>query len=84
MADSLVQGGLFSPGSWSEALGQALQDAETGGAADTQETYYACVLLALEKRVANHSEIDRKAMAGKRRDWEQTYLSTPHDHPVRL
>ena len=25
-----------------------------------------------------------KAMAGKRNDWEQAYLSTPHGQPVEL
>ena len=34
--------------------------------------------------IAQHSEIDRQAMDGKREDWEQAYLSTPHGQPVKL
>lgn len=84
IADSLVQNGLFSAGAWSDALGAALAEAAAGGADDTQETYYQCALNALEFLVAGHSEIDRQAMAGKRKDWEQAYLSTPHGQPVNL
>ena len=84
IADSLVQAGMFSAADWSEALGAALRQAESSGATDDQETYYQCVLSALEALVASHSEIDRQAMAGKREDWEQAYLSTPHGQPVKL
>jgi nitrile hydratase accessory protein len=84
IADSLVRAGLFSAGEWSETLGAALKQTESGGSVDNQETYYQCVLCALEDLVASHSEIDQLAMAGKRRDWEQAYLSTPHGHPVKL
>jgi hypothetical protein len=52
--------------------------------ADNQETYYNCVLNALEQLVAEHSKIDQQAMAAKRQDWEQAYLSTPHGQPVHL
>ena len=84
IADSLVRAGLFSASDWSDALGAALRQAESNGAADNQETYYQCVLSALEGLVASHSEINQQAMAGKRRDWEQAYLSTPHGQPVKL
>jgi nitrile hydratase accessory protein len=84
IADTLVQQGLFSAGAWSEALGAALKQAEIDGAADNQETYYRCALAALEALVAEHSEIDRQAMLGKRGDWERAYLSTPHGQPVEL
>ena len=84
IADTLVQQGLFSAGAWSEALGAALERAGEKGAEDNQETYYRCVLAALETLVAEHSEIDIEAMARKRADWEQAYLSTPHGHPVEL
>ena len=84
IADTLVSNGMFSAGQWSQALGEALRIAESEGAADDQATYYNCVLRALEELVAEHGEIDRQAMAGKREDWEQAYLSTPHGQPVRL
>jgi nitrile hydratase accessory protein len=84
IADTLVQNGMFSAGAWSAALGEALQQAASSGASDDQETYYRCVLSALEGLVARHSAIDLQAMTGKRKDWEAAYLSTPHGQPVKL
>ena len=84
IADTLVQNGMFSAGTWSAALGEALRNAEAGGASDDQQTYYQCVLAALEALIAQHSEIDRPAMSAKREDWEQAYLATPHGQPVKL
>jgi len=84
IADTLVHNGMFSAGSWSQALGEALRKAEASGARDDQQTYYQCVLTALEGLIAQHSEIDRSAMTAKREDWEQAYLSTPHGQPVKL
>jgi nitrile hydratase accessory protein len=84
IADTLVHNGMFSAGSWSEALGVALRNAEASGASDDQQTYYQCVLTALEGLIAQHSEIDPAAMTAKREDWERAYLSTPHGHPVKL
>lgn len=84
IADTLVQSGLFSASAWSNALGLALKQAESMGDKDTQETYYRCVLTALETLVVNHSDIDQEAMAARREEWEAAYLSTPHGQPVRL
>lgn len=84
IADTLVQNGMFGASAWSEALGEALKQAEASGASDDQETYYRCVLRALEGLVSSHSEIDRQTMAGMRADWEQAYLDTPHGQPVKL
>jgi len=84
IADTLVQRDMFSASDWSSALGLALKQAESRTDKDTQETYYRCVLIALETLVAGNSDIDREAMVGKRKDWEQAYLSTPHGQPVRL
>ena len=84
IADTLVRNGMFSAGAWSAALGKALREAEAGGAADDQATYYQCVLSALEDLIARHSEIDAQAMAAKREAWERAYLATPHGQPVKL
>ena len=84
IADNLVQQGLFSASAWSEALGQALRDAQARGDADDQETYYRCVVSALESLIAAHSDIDLQAMTDRRRDWEEAYLATPHGQPVKL
>jgi len=84
IADTLVQNGLFSASAWSNALGEALRQAEADGASDDQQTYYECVLSALESLIAQHSEIDRPSMNAMRADWEQAYLATPHGQPVKL
>ncbi len=84
IADTLVQNGLFSAPEWSAALGATLAAAEAEGRADNQDTYYHCVLETIESLVAARSDIDAAAMLGKRRDWEQAYLSTPHGEPVSL
>ncbi len=84
IADTLVQNGMFSAAAWSDALGEALRQAEADGANDDQETYYRCVLRALEGLVASNSEIDRQSMSGMRADWEQAYIDTPHGQPVNL
>ncbi|MFT5657106.1 MAG: nitrile hydratase accessory protein [Gammaproteobacteria bacterium] len=84
MADSLVKSGLFSASVWSDALGQTLKASKARADADTQQTYYACVLETLEQLIADHSDIDIELMANKRKDWEQAYLNTPHGQPVNL
>ena len=84
LADSLVQNGLFTAAAWSEALGAALREAEARGEADDQETYYRAVLLALERLIAAHSDIDFAAMRRMREDWENAYRATPHGQPVEL
>ena len=84
IADTLVSTGMFSAGAWSDALGEALRQAEISGATDDQDTYYSCVLSALEELVARNSVVDQSAMAVKRKDWEEAYLSTPHGQPVKL
>ena len=84
IADTLVQQGLFSATQWSDKLGATLREAESEGATDDQQTYYQCVLKALEALIAEHSDIDRQAMQGKRDAWEQAYLDTPHGQPVKL
>jgi hypothetical protein len=75
---------MFTASSWSEALGRALKEAQIDGDSDNQETYYRCVLSALESLVADNSEIGLQAMNDKRKDWEAAYLSTPHGQPVKL
>ncbi len=84
LADSLVQHGLFTAGAWSEALGLALREAEARGEPDDQETYYRAVLLALERLIDAHSDIDFAAMRQMRENWEAAYRATPHGQPVEL
>lgn len=84
LADTLVQNGLFAAADWSDALGRALREAAARGEADDQETYYRAVLVALERLVAEHSDIDFAAMLEARENWEAAYRRTPHGQPVEL
>ncbi len=84
IADTLVQNGLFSASVWSQALGAALAAAERDGEADDQDTYYRCVLRAVETLIEDNSDIDRAAMRRQREEWEQAYRQTPHGEPVLL
>ena len=84
IADTLVQQGLFTATAWSDALGAALRRAESAGATDNQQTYYECVVTALEGLIADNSAIDASELERTRDDWKQAYLSTPHGQPVRL
>ncbi len=84
LADTLVQNGLFTAAAWSDALGRALREAEARGDADDQETYYRAVLVALERLIDAHSDIDFTAMRQMRENWENAYRATPHGQPVLL
>ncbi|MCG8424709.1 MAG: nitrile hydratase accessory protein [Proteobacteria bacterium] len=84
LADTLVQNGAFTASQWSQKLGQRLEAAQRREADDNQQTYYQCVLEALEALIDEHAGIDRAAMAGRRADWEAAYRRTPHGQPVRL
>lgn len=84
IADTLVQQGLFSAATWSDTLGAALADAERRGEADSQETYYRCVVDALEVLIAQHGGIAREQMSQTRAAWEAAYRRTPHGQPVVL
>ncbi len=84
MADSLVQSGLFTAVEWSAELGRVLQQAKEQDEADNHDTYYRCVMLALENLIAGHSDIDVQSVDQKQKDWENAYRKTPHGMPVIL
>jgi nitrile hydratase accessory protein len=84
IADNLVRNGLFSASDWSAALGLQLAEAVKHGEADTQQSYYGCVLSALETLVAANSDIDRATQVKVREDWEAAYRNTEHGQPVQL
>ncbi len=84
LADSMVRAGLFSAADWAEALGAALAVAEGRGDPDTQETYYLCVIEALERLTARATPIDSATLAKRKAAWERAYRATPHGKPVIL
>lgn len=84
IADNLVRSGLFSAGDWSATLGLELAEAVKRGEVDNQQSYYGCVLSALEILIEANSDIDRAALVRVREEWETAYRNTEHGQPVQL
>ncbi len=84
IANGLTVAGLFSRDDWAAALGAALRAAEAGGAPDTDATYYAAALAALEGLVAARDPATGGALSPRIEAWRQAYLHTPHGKPVVL
>ena len=84
VAFSLAERGVFSRHEWSDALGAALGRATTAGLPDTQETYYAAALEALESLLEATSAVSPKVLDERTEAWRRAYLATPHGQPVTL
>jgi len=84
VAHGLSVSGLFSASDWATALGAALREREACGAPDTDETYYAAALAALERLVAERSPGAGDAHPARVEAWRRAYLRTPHGQPVEL
>jgi nitrile hydratase accessory protein len=84
VAFALAEGGLFTRGAWSAALGEELRRAEQGGEPDTAETYYRAALAALERLTTAGGALTSESLALRTEDWRQSYLDTPHGKPVEL
>ncbi len=83
MADAMIRAGHFSATDWAEALGAALRAAEAEGAPDSEDTYFAAALSALEG-LTERAGIAAADRATRKSAWEQAYLRTPHGAPVVL
>lgn len=82
LAHTLIDAGHVSAVDWAETLGATLRKAEARGEPDTQTTYYACVLSALETVTQPHVSVE--ARQKRRAEWEEAYMRTPHGAPVTL
>ncbi|MEL7254801.1 MAG: nitrile hydratase accessory protein [Pseudomonadota bacterium] len=82
MADTLIKAGHVEATTWAETLGAALRLAHDGGAPDNTETYYMCVLQALEQVTEPHISMEDRHT--RRAEWEEAYHRTPHGQPVTL
>ena len=82
LAQTMIKPGHLEATHWAETLGAALRQAEAEGAPDTADTYYTCVLQALETVTEPHvTAADRVT---RRAQWEEAYKVTPHGQPVVL
>lgn len=84
LADTMVREGHFSASEWAETFGGVLKQAADSGAPDTLETYYTCVVTALEQLSAARTGITPSDVADRRAAWEAAYHRTPHGKPVVL
>ena len=84
LASNLVEQGVFSASQWSDALGAALEDAQTRGEPDDPQTYYRSALAALETLLDTDGRLSAVRMADRVEAWRQAYLHTPHGQPVEL
>lgn len=84
IADTLVTSGQISATAWAETLGAERDADEAAGRADTEETYYAAALRALEKLLDGGAIVASCDLETRRDTWERAYLATPHGQPVEL
>ena len=84
MAFSLAEAGVFSRTEWSRALGAALEAARSGVAPESEESYYAAALDALQALLATTGAASPAAVAERTEAWRRAYLATPHGEPVTL
>ncbi len=84
LAYALAERGVFSRVEWSDTLGAELRAASARGEPDTQATYYAAALAALEQLLAARSDVGGEAVAARTEQWRRAYLNTPHGAPVEL
>lgn len=84
LAFNLIDQGAFTNVQWSEMLGAKLVEANDRGEPDTTETYYQCVLAALEALLASTDGLPAAELDERTEAWRRAYLRTPHGHPVEL
>lgn len=84
VAYGLSVSGLFSAADWATAFGAALRESRAHGEPDTDKTYYAAALVALEKLVAERAPATGDAHPARIEAWRRAYLRTPHGKPVEL
>lgn len=84
IADAMVTAGRFSPVDWANALAAELLHAQAEGRPDTNDTYYAAALSALERLSEVHAGLTAPMLEARKAAWEDAYRNTPHGEPVTL
>jgi nitrile hydratase accessory protein len=84
LAYALTRAGMFPAAEWAAALGAEIRLAGDAGRPDTEATYYAAALAALERLVAEKSPETGGSLADRVEAWRRAYLNTPHGRPVTL
>lgn len=84
IADTLVTSGQISATAWAETLGAERDADDAQNRPDTEETYYAAALRALERLLDGAAIVASGDLKTRRDTWERAYLATPHGAPVEL
>lgn len=84
LADQFVSRGLVSADDWSLCLGAEIRNAAAKGAPDNPETYYLCVIAALEALSLNRELLNSDELMARKEAWIEAFQSTPHGKPVKL
>jgi nitrile hydratase accessory protein len=84
IAALVVEAGYASRSEWSELLGAEIRIVARAGKPDTPESYYECVLGALERLAAAKGLVSGEELARRREAWIEAYEHTPHGQPVVL
>jgi nitrile hydratase accessory protein len=84
LAHGLTRAGLFTASEWADALGAEIRRSGDLGQPDTEATYYAAALAALQGLVAARSPAVGDRLHARVEAWRRAYLNTPHGRPVTL
>lgn len=80
----LQEAGVITATEWSDALGIAIQRAQSAGDPDKGDTYYLHVLDALETLLHEKNLLSAEELSTRKAQWKKAYLITPHGQPVTL
>ncbi|MEM7224946.1 MAG: nitrile hydratase accessory protein [Pseudomonadota bacterium] len=84
LAAQLVESGRLGADQWAEALGNQIRLAQQAEESDSNETYYACVLRALEMVLQSENLLSQDDLTARKSQWIRAYETTPHGQPVTL
>src|SRR5687767_9589131 len=84
LAVRLSEAGFFTWKEWAAALAREIAAAKGQDEADPAGAYYRHWLAALERLCAEKGLASPADLAGRKEEWHQAYLHTPHGRPVEL
>jgi nitrile hydratase accessory protein len=80
----LAEAGCFTWPEWVAALTREIGAAQQRGDPDLGNTYYQHWLHALERLCTEKGLAHSAELQGRKEEWRQAYLHTPHGQPVEL
>jgi nitrile hydratase accessory protein len=84
LAVRLSEAGYFTWKEWAAALAREIAAAKGQDESDPAGAYYRHWLAALERLCSKKGLANPADLAGRKEEWRQAYLHTPHGQPVEL